>query len=429
MANTVSTSGLNQLPSDWEVCRLDEVSSVKTGPFGAQLHERDYVEIGTPIVTVEHLSEQGLTHENLPRVSDVDKERLSQYSLEPGDIVFSRVGSVDRNSLIRPDEKGWLFSGRLLRVRPKRKRINPEFLSYVFHHEPCKVRIRRVAVGGTMPSLNTQLLSGISIQLPPLPEQKKIAEVLSTWDDAIATVSRLIESKRALKRGLMQQLLTGKRRFPGFTKPWQMVKLSDIGECIRGVSYKGAEDLSDSDNDNTYRLLRAGNIFDGEIVREDMQYVTRGKCREHQLLRDLDIAICMSSGSKHLVGKAAEFHPVDSYDYVVGAFCSIFRPSESPEASLIPHLFTSSQYKKWIHVLTAGTNINNLTPKDIETFKLKLPSDPKEISKLSDLLDQVVAEIDSLNTLVDRLQGQKRGLMQKLLTGQVRVKVDEEVSG
>ena len=87
------------IPGEWEVTMLGEVADVKTGPFGSTLHEKDYVDDGTPIITVEHLSEHGVVYTNLPMVSDRDRKRLNAYSLIEGDIVFSRVGSVDRNSL------------------------------------------------------------------------------------------------------------------------------------------------------------------------------------------------------------------------------------------------------------------------------------------------------------------------------------------
>ncbi|MBU3966740.1 MAG: hypothetical protein KKG76_05085, partial [Euryarchaeota archaeon] len=105
------------IPVDWVVKKLGVIADVKTGPFGSSLHERDYVDDGTPIITVEHLGEYGVVHENLPMVSDFDRKRLNAYALQPDDIVFSRVGSVDRNSLIKEKENGWLFSGRLLRIR------------------------------------------------------------------------------------------------------------------------------------------------------------------------------------------------------------------------------------------------------------------------------------------------------------------------
>lgn len=147
----------------WETKKLGEVSQIKTGPFGSSLHEKDYVEDGTPIITVEHLGERGIIYDNLPMVSEFDRRRLRAYSLQVGDIVFSRVGSVDRNALIRKKENGWLFSGRLLRIRPKEKNVYSAFLSYLFHYEPTKQQIRNVAVGQTMPSLNTAIMKTIDI--------------------------------------------------------------------------------------------------------------------------------------------------------------------------------------------------------------------------------------------------------------------------
>src|SRR5579875_689980 len=132
------------IPEDWKVTKLGEVANVKTGPFGSALHEKDYVNEGTPIITVEHLGEQGVVHMNLPMVSDLDRKRLSAYSLLTGDIVFSRVGSVDRNSLINEEESGWLFSGRLLRIRLKTSNIDSAFLSYYFNQESTKQRVRSV---------------------------------------------------------------------------------------------------------------------------------------------------------------------------------------------------------------------------------------------------------------------------------------------
>jgi len=106
------------IPEEWEVMELCQIADVKTGPFGSALHAGDYVITGTPIITVEHLKERFITHENLPLVSEVDKGRLKSYLLKTNDIVFSRVGSVDRNAIVTEKEDNWLFSGRLLRLRP-----------------------------------------------------------------------------------------------------------------------------------------------------------------------------------------------------------------------------------------------------------------------------------------------------------------------
>ena len=125
--------------------------------------EKDYVSVGTPIITVEHLGDNRILYEDVPHVSDHDRERLSKYILHDGDIVFSRVGSVDRRALVKGAESGWLFSGRCLRVRPDPNKIDSDYLSYFFGLPSFKEHIRAIAVGATMPSLNTQILSDIVI--------------------------------------------------------------------------------------------------------------------------------------------------------------------------------------------------------------------------------------------------------------------------
>ncbi len=203
---------VGEIPSDWQVVEIGKIADVKTGPFGSSLHERDYVDDGTPIITVEHLGERGVVHSNLPAVSDADRRRLSAYSLEEGDIVFSRVGSVDRNARISKLEDGWLFSGRLLRVRRITDDVDTNYLSYYFHFEPFKQRVRTVAVGQTMACLNTQILRTVLAALPTVPEQTAIATILSDMDTEIAALESKLTKYRQIKQGMMHQLLTGKIR-------------------------------------------------------------------------------------------------------------------------------------------------------------------------------------------------------------------------
>jgi type I restriction enzyme S subunit len=206
------TTEIGTVPSDWRVLKIGEIADVKTGPFGSSLHERDYVSDGTPIITVEHLGERGITRNNLPMVSDRDRRRLSAYTLLEGDIVFSRVGSVDRNARVSAAEEGWLFSGRLLRLRALSNAIDTSYLSLHFHSEPFKQRIRTVAVGQTMASLNTEIVQGVPALVPPLSEQDALVRVLSEIDTEIALLETKLAKARQLKQGMMQELLTGRIR-------------------------------------------------------------------------------------------------------------------------------------------------------------------------------------------------------------------------
>jgi type I restriction enzyme, S subunit len=184
--------------------KLEEIADVQTGPFGSQLHMSDYKKEGTPIITVEHLGENRIIHKNLPLVGDEDKSRLKKYILKEGDIVFSRVGSVDRCAYVSAKEDDWMFSGRCLRVRTNDK-VDSRFLSFYFNQESFKEYIRMIAVGATMPSINTTILSEVEIVLPPLKEQKIIAEILSGLDDKIDLLNRQNKTLEELSESMFRQ--------------------------------------------------------------------------------------------------------------------------------------------------------------------------------------------------------------------------------
>ena len=164
---------------------LGDIAISQTGPFGSQLHEEDYVSEGTPIVTVEHLGDTNFTHQNLPFISEADTKRLSKYILIEGDIVFSRVGSIDRNVYVDKNHEGWMFSGRCIRVRADKNKVNPRYLSYYFKQNSFKKMMMNLAVGATMPSLNTKIMNSIELDLLPRESQDKIANILSAIDDKI----------------------------------------------------------------------------------------------------------------------------------------------------------------------------------------------------------------------------------------------------
>jgi type I restriction enzyme S subunit len=188
--------------------RLGEVCGVQTGPFGSQLHASDYRAQGTPIITVEHLGDNRISHENVPLVGDDDRQRLTRYELHAGDIVFSRVGAIDRRALVTHLEHGWLFSGRCLRVRPRQGAVYPGFLAHYMGLPHVKNWILNHSVGSTMACLNTEILLSLPLTLPPFPLQRRIAAVLDTVDEAIAKAEAVVAKLKHVRSGLLQDLLT-----------------------------------------------------------------------------------------------------------------------------------------------------------------------------------------------------------------------------
>lgn len=191
----------------WVLRHLGEFE-ITTGPFGSTLHAEDYVEHGTPIVTTEHFKSGllPLTGQGVPQVSDDDRRRLKAYWLQTDDIVFSRVGSVDINARVTELQNGWLFSGRVLRVRPDAT-CESEFLHSVLETTPVRGSIRKRAVGMSMPSINTAILANTSFYQPPtLEEQRAVGEVFSNLDALIAAESRYITQLTQAKTALLQRM-------------------------------------------------------------------------------------------------------------------------------------------------------------------------------------------------------------------------------
>lgn len=207
---------------------LRELADIQTGPFGSQLHKEDYVADGTPIVTVEHLGNKMFSEQNLPRVSNTDKNRLKKYVLKQGDIVFSRVGSVDRCSYVDQKHDRWMFSGRCLRVRPTSE-IDSEYLYYYFCLEETKQFVRNIAVGATMPSINTKLLGEVVVTFPELEQQKRISGILSAIDSKIEVNQKINDNLEQQAATYFQEL------FINNANPvWQISTISDLGTVVGG---------------------------------------------------------------------------------------------------------------------------------------------------------------------------------------------------
>lgn len=188
----------------WEQRKLEEFD-IKTGPFGSTLHAEDYVLNGTPIVTTEHFKsgDLPLTGDGIPQVSASDLCRLGQYQLQKNDIVFSRVGSVDLNAVVKNEQVGWLFSGRVLRVRPDESVVST-YMHYELGTDRVRSSIIERAVGMTMASINTGILGDTSFIAPTdRAEQEQIGGLLSSLDTLITLQQRKLDILRQIKSALL----------------------------------------------------------------------------------------------------------------------------------------------------------------------------------------------------------------------------------
>lgn len=246
-------------------------------------------------------------------------------------------------------------------------------------------------------------------------EQQKIADCLSSIDSLIKATEDKIALLKAHKKGLMQQLFpaegetTPKLRFPEFQNcgSWCSYKLKDFGAFFRGLTYS----TTDVSNDNKgMGVLRSTNIQDNRLILDrDIVFVNK-TCSSEQQLKKGDIVICMSNGSKTLVGKNAELDQDLSYVLTIGAFCSIFRPKNS----FAKYLLQTDSYTNFISLAIGGGNINNLKNSDLENFILFAPIKRAEQQKIADCLSSIDSLIKATEDKVAHLKAHKRGLIQQL---------------
>lgn len=402
---------LGVIPEEWRVTKLSEVADVKTGPFGSTLHEKDYVDNGTPIITVEHLGERGVIHENLPMVSEFDRKRLSAYSLLPGDIVFSRVGSVDRNSLIKQEEGGWLFSGRLLRIRQKTPNIYSPFLSYYFHQETTKQRIRAVAVGQTMASLNTQILRNIEVAFPPTTsEQTAIATALRDVDALITSLDKLIAKKRDVKQATMQQLLTGRVRLPGSCGEWEEKKLGDVVEIILGGGTPSRSKPEYWEGNIPWVTVKDFATFNSHFTQESITEVGLQNSASN-LIKKGTIII----STRMAIGKAVIYEIDVSINQDLKA---IFLKKD---INVLFVFYWFEQNVRSIENLGGGSTVKGVSLSDLKNVPFLKPPTIYEQAAIATVLSGMDAEIASLEQKRDKTRALKQGMMQELLTGRIRL--------
>ncbi|MEQ7419640.1 hypothetical protein ABQE70_08580 [Xanthomonas campestris pv. campestris] len=195
---------------------------------------------------------------------------------------------------------------------------------------------------------------------------------------------------------------------------WRRGKIGDLAKGYRGVTYAAGQ-LLELHSPDSVTLLRSNNIRFGRLDYDDIQIVPKRLVTETQLMRDGDIAVCMSNGSKSLVGKAAAFFGGGAGKITVGAFCSIFRPEVGCVPEFVRQLFQSGEYRKNLDLALAGSAINNLRNRDLEDFGCDVPPECEQ-RKIAVILDTIDTAIHETEALIAKLKAVKQGLLHDLLT-------------
>lgn len=400
---------------------LRDIADIQTGPFGSQLHKEDYVDIGTPIVTVEHLGNRVFTEQNLPKVSDEDKARLSKYVLKEGDIVFSRVGSVDRCSYVDAAHDGWMFSGRCLRVRPNTE-VDPLYLYYFFCLEDTKQFVRNIAVGATMPSINTKLLGEVEVAYPSQTEQQKIVALLSALDDKIEINQKINDNLEQQAQAIFKEWFIDNPE----NNEWSTGTFSELIKSTLNGDW-GKEAPTGNNTKKVY-CIRGADIPEvkaGNKGKMPTRYILSKNFAAKQLAAG-DIVVEISGGSPtQSTGRCTAITQslLDRYDsgMVCTNFCKAMKPKEG--YSLFIYYYWQYLYGKGVFFSyeNGTTGIKNLDFSGfIETETILIPPVDKVIA-FDDYCKSIFNQIFANGKQNEHLAVFRDTLLPKLMSGELDV--------
>ncbi|WP_167509618.1 restriction endonuclease subunit S [Actinobacillus vicugnae] len=309
---------------------------------------------------------------------------------------------------------------RLWQAKAKNKSVNMRWLSYWFASDKTRFLLSELATGtsASMKNITKQDVMNLKIDIPPLPEQTKIAEILSTWDNAIATTEQLLANSEQQKKALMQQLLTGKKRVGGVSKEWKKYSLDQLGYTYTGLSGKSKSDFGKGKQYIPYM-----NIFKNHKI--DINFLELVNIQEDENQNSVkygDIFFTTSSETPDEVGMTSVL--LDNLDNVyLNSFCFGYRLNDF--TLLLPEfaqfLFRSEAVRREISMLGQGATRYNLSKTQLMKLEIPLPT-LTEQQKIAEILTTADQEIAILTQKLDCLKQEKKALMQGLLSGKVRVK-------
>lgn len=396
------------LPDGWEVKQLKSIAKIKLG--GTPDTSKDNYWNGdiywcTP-TDITELNGKKYIYQTAKKITNEGLNNSSANIVEPNSILLctrATLGESAINKLPMTTNQG--FKNITLN-----KNTNVEFIFYYIN--TLKQLFKRLGVGTTFLEVSKKDIEKLYLPLPPLSEQKKIADILTTWDNAIDKTESLINAKTNLKRGLMQKLLTGKVRFKEFEgQKWEKVKIKDISKCYSGGT--PSRQKEEYYINGTINWIKSGEVNERKIYFTEEKITTeRLNNSSAKMIKPNTILVAMYGA---IAGKVA----VSLIEASINQAILAILPNNNVNYLFLFYLLEYSMIRVTKIVQGGQPNLNSNI---ITNTKIQLPS-LEEQQKIASVLSSIDIEIDLLNNKLNKLKQQKKGLMQKLLTGKVRVKV------
>ncbi|MFY7798519.1 MAG: restriction endonuclease subunit S [Dolichospermum sp.] len=394
------------IPDDWEVKKLGDIFEFKNGLN----KEKKFFGAGTPIVNyMDVYKNRGLTEKHLKGRVTVTEQEIKTYEVRENDVFFTRtsetVEEIGISSVIIDNVQNTVFSGFILRARPKNHDLINSYKQYCFSSQIIRSQIISTSSYTTRALTNGKLLSNIIISIPPLAEQKAIAHALSDVDNLITAIDQLITKKRNIKQGTMQELLTGKKRLPGFSGKWEVKKLGDIA------------------------AIRKQKIDSKKVVSQlfcvELEHIDQGSGRLLGYTETTNKSSIKNVFYKNdiLFGKLRAY--LRKYWFAsTNGVCSteIWPFVVVPDILLPEYLYFCIQTDKFIETasMAYGTHMPRSDWNVITNYYIPLPPLPEQ-KAIAEILTDIDKEIEALEKKRDKYKAIKQGMMQELLTGKTRI--------
>ena len=401
------------IPDDWEVKKLGDCLS-KNPDYGINAAAVDYTDTLPTYLRITDISDDG-NYISKNRVS-VNHQLSDLYFLERGDIVFARTGaSVGKTYLYNEKDGKLVFAGFLIRIKPNIKILNPAFLKF---HTQTKYYWNWVlsnSMRSGQPGLNSNDYKSFQIPLPPLPEQKAIAEVLSDTDNLIQALEKRIAKKHLIKQGAMQKLLTPKEN-------WEVKSYGEIFSFLTTATYSRAE-LTEADDINYihYGDVHTKYDFFIDLNSCNLPTIKNEKAKNYPFLKDGDTIMVDASEDYGGVGKSIEVKNIGNKKAIAGLHTFLLRDKNGVFVDGFRGYIHSIKFiKNQFDRLATGLKVYGVSKNNLKTVLIPIPP-LSEQTRISTILSDMDAEIETLEKKLAKYKQIKQGLMQNLLTGKIRL--------
>ena len=408
---------LGWIPEDWEVKRLEEISTIQQGVSKGRSIAADNA-ISVPYMRVANVKDGEIDLTEVKEIT-INKGELSKYTLAEGDILITEGGDPDklgRGGIWNNSIKNCVFQNHLFRIRASDKKLSYLYLYNFFQGFKAKTYFLSCAKQTTgIASINSSQVKATPIPLPPLPQQRGIAAVLSTSDAAIAKEQQLIDALQTRHSGLVQQLLSGKKRLKGFKGGWKEVRL---GELFGRVT------LRNSECNTTIVTISAQRGF---VMQTDFfkKSIASDITDNYLLVEKGDFCYNKSYSNGYPWGAIKRLSQYEKAVVTTLYICFRIKNENNHSAAFFEHFFEAGQLDKGLmkiaHEGGRAHGLLNVTPDDFFQLKMLIPSLNEQIG-IATILNTSDREIQIHRRRLAAMQQQKKGLMQVLLTGRVRIK-------